>query len=90
MTIPQCFSKEPKARSICLAMAIPLRPIKVPPSRSSKEGLEKAHTRNFIDAIVSGAPVNAPLQAGLDASLPVQMALRSYWSHQTIAQAQLV
>jgi hypothetical protein len=57
---------------------------------SSKEGLEKAHTRNFIDAIVSGVPVNAPLQAGLDASLPVQMALRSYWSRQTIAQAQLV
>jgi hypothetical protein len=79
MTIPQCFSKEPKARSICPAVEV-----------SSKEGLEKAHTRNFIDAIVSGAPVNAPLQAGLDASLPVQMALRSYWSHQTIAQAQLV
>jgi predicted dehydrogenase len=57
---------------------------------SSTESLERAHTRNFIDAIVSGAPVNAPLQAGLEASLPVQMALRSYWSRKTVAQAELV
>jgi predicted dehydrogenase len=56
---------------------------------SSTESLEKAHTRNFLDAIVSAQPVNAPLKAGLEASLPVQMALRSYWSHKTVSQAQL-
>ena len=56
---------------------------------SSTESLERAHTRNFLDAIVSAQPVNAPLKAGLEASLPVQMALRSYWSHKTISQAQL-
>ena len=43
-----------------------------------------------MDAIVSGAPVNAPLKAGLEASLPVQMALSSYWSHKTVSQAELV
>jgi hypothetical protein len=42
-----------------------------------------------MDAIVSAQPVNAPLNAGLEASLPVQMALRSYWSHKTVSQAQL-
>jgi predicted dehydrogenase len=57
---------------------------------SSTESLEKAHTRNFIDAIVSGAKVNAPLRAGLEASLPVQMALSSYWSQKTVSQAQLM
>jgi hypothetical protein len=56
---------------------------------SATENLEKAHTRNFIDAIVSAQPANAPLNAGLQASLPVQMALRSYWSHKTVSQAQL-
>jgi predicted dehydrogenase len=56
---------------------------------SSTESLERAHTRNFIDAIVAGQPANAPLSAGLQASLPVQMALRSYWSHKTVSQEQL-
>jgi hypothetical protein len=57
---------------------------------SSSESLERAHTRNFIDAILSGTPVNAPLKTGIEASLPVQMALRSYWSHKTASKAQLV
>jgi predicted dehydrogenase len=57
---------------------------------SSTESLETAHARNFIDAIVSGAKVNAPLKAGLEASLPVQMALSSYWSQKTVPQAQLM
>ncbi len=48
------------------------------------------HTRNFIDAIVAGAQVNAPLKAGLEASLPVQMALHSYWPRKTVSQAQLL
>jgi predicted dehydrogenase len=57
---------------------------------SSTESLERAHTGNFIDAIVSGAKVNAPLKAGLEASLPVQMALSSYWSQKTVSQARLM
>jgi len=43
--------------------------------------LEDAHAGNFIDAIVKGDKVNAPLSAGLEASIPVMMALDSYWSH---------
>jgi predicted dehydrogenase len=61
-----------------------------PSEVSSTESLERAHTRNFIDAIVSGTPANAPLKAGIEASLPVQMALRSYWSHKTVSRTQLV
>jgi len=46
----------------------------------STQNLEVAHTKNFIDGIVMGIAVSAPLAAGLDATLPVQMALHSYWS----------
>ena len=49
----------------------------------SMQDLEVAHTRNFLDAIITGTPVSAPLSAGLDATLPVQMCLKSYWSHKT-------
>ena len=49
----------------------------------STQDLEVAHTRNFLDAIITGTPVSAPLSAGLDATLPVQMCLKSYWSHKT-------
>jgi predicted dehydrogenase len=48
---------------------------------TTTQSLERAHTGNFIDAIVKGDKVNAPLNAGLAASLPVMMALQSYWSH---------
>jgi predicted dehydrogenase len=60
-----------------------------PSEVSSTESLERAHTRNFLEAIVSGAQINAPLKAGIEASLPVQMALKSYWSHKTVSQSQL-
>jgi predicted dehydrogenase len=56
---------------------------------SSTESLERAHTKNFLDAIVSAETLNAPLKAGLEASLPVQMALRSYWSRKTVTHAEL-
>ncbi len=49
----------------------------------STQDLEVAHTRNFLDAIITGSPVSAPLSAGLAATLPVQMCLKSYWSHKT-------
>jgi predicted dehydrogenase len=58
-------------------------------SVAATEELERSHTRNFLDAIVSGAQVNAPLQAGIDASLPVQLALRSYWTHTLAAASDL-
>lgn len=44
------------------------------------KGLEGYHVGNFIDAIVKGDKVTAPLAAGLDASVPVMMCLQSYWS----------
>lgn len=56
---------------------------------SATEILEKAHTRNFVDAILNGTTPNAPLKAGIDASRPVQMALRSYWTHKVISHTEL-
>ncbi len=53
------------------------------------QSLERAHTGNFIDAIVQGDKVNAPLQAGLAASVPVMMALQSYWTHKIVARDEL-
>lgn len=51
----------------------------------SKQDLEVAHTKNFLDAIVDGTPVSAPLSAGLEATLPVQMCLASYWTQKACA-----
>lgn len=56
---------------------------------AATESLERQHTRNFVDAIVKGDKVNAPLAAGLAASIPVMMALQSYWSGKIIAREQL-
>jgi len=44
------------------------------------ENLERAHTRNFLDAITQGTQPNAPLEAGVAASVPVLMAVKAYWS----------
>jgi len=46
----------------------------------SSESLEAAHARNFLDAITHGARPNAPLDDGIAASVPVLMAVKSYWS----------
>lgn len=46
----------------------------------TREDLERAHTKNFLDAITNGASPNAPLDAGLAASVPVLLAVKSYWS----------
>jgi predicted dehydrogenase len=51
-----------------------------PAEVGSTQSLERAHTGNFLDAIVNGDKVNAPLAAGLAASVPVMLALQSYWS----------
>lgn len=61
-------------------------PIQVP----STQDLERAHTSNFIDAIVKGDRVNASLADGLVASRPVMMALDSYWSNRISKAADLV
>lgn len=53
------------------------------------QNLERAHTGNFIDAIIKGEKVNAPLADGLAASLPVMMALDSYWSNRICKAADL-
>jgi hypothetical protein len=60
-------------------------PVRVEASKS----LEQEHTANFLDAILLGKAVNAPLQAGIDASLPVQLALRSYWKQKTVSRSEL-
>ena len=54
------------------------------------ESLERAHTRNFLDAVIGLRQVNAPLLAGIEASLPVQMALRSYWQHKIVKSSELL
>jgi predicted dehydrogenase len=46
----------------------------------TKESLEVAHTRNFLDAVTRGSKPNAPLDAGIAASVPVLLAVKSYWS----------
>ncbi len=55
----------------------------------STESLERAHTKNFLDAIITGSRVSAPLQAGVEASLPVQMALQSYRTHKIVSESEL-
>ncbi|MBS1814238.1 MAG: Gfo/Idh/MocA family oxidoreductase [Acidobacteria bacterium] len=45
----------------------------------SGEDLEQAHVKNFIDAVTTGSSLNAPLSVGLAATVPVEMALASYW-----------
>jgi predicted dehydrogenase len=56
---------------------------------AATQSLERAHTGNFIDAIVKGDKVNAPFSAGLAASIPVMMALQSYWSRKIVARDEL-
>jgi predicted dehydrogenase len=50
----------------------------------SKANLEVAHTKNFLDAITSGVAPNASIQAGIAASVPVLMAVESYWSKSAV------
>lgn len=55
----------------------------------SSENLERAHTRNFLDAIAGESKPNAGLQVGVAASRPVQMALEAYRTGRRIASAEL-
>jgi predicted dehydrogenase len=56
---------------------------------NSTENLERAHTRNFLDAITGDSKPNAGLQAGISATRPVQMALEAYWTGRRINAAGL-
>jgi predicted dehydrogenase len=47
---------------------------------AAKGTLERAHTENFTNAVLTGRPISANLASGIQACLPVQMALKSYWS----------
>jgi predicted dehydrogenase len=60
-----------------------------PVTVTANESLEAAHTRNFLDAITKGTPLNAPLSAGIEASRPVQMSLQSYWTGKEIRPGDL-
>jgi len=55
----------------------------------NKQPLEEAHTKSFVDAILTGSKQTAPIQAGVEATLPVEMALRSYWDRKTISRSDL-
>ena len=60
-----------------------------PQTVNARESLELAHTRNFLNAILTGSKVNAPLNVGIEASRPVQMALQSYWTGKVVGSADL-
>ena len=46
----------------------------------NKENLTRAHMENFLDGMVLGKKVSAPIQVGLDAVKPSHLAAASYWS----------
>jgi predicted dehydrogenase len=54
---------------------------------SSTENLERAHTRNFLDAISGAAKPNATFDIGISATRPVQMALEAYRTGQRITDS---
>jgi len=56
---------------------------------NSTENLERAHARNFLDAITGTSKPNAGLQAGISATRPVQMALDAYRTGRRITTADL-
>jgi predicted dehydrogenase len=60
-----------------------------PSQVNTTQSLEQAHTGNFLDAIVKGDKVNAPLEAGLAASVPVMLALDSYWTQKISTPSEL-
>ncbi len=55
----------------------------------SVQDLELAHTANFLDAVTNGSKPSAPVSAGLAATLPVEMALHSYWNKKMATPADL-
>jgi len=65
-------------------------PNKGEPVHVAAEGsLERAHTTNFVNALLNGSPVSAKLDSGIEAIRPVQMALRAYWTKKLVTSADL-
>jgi predicted dehydrogenase len=60
-----------------------------PSQVNTTQSLERAHTGNFLDAIVKSDKVNAPLEDGLAASVPVMLALDSYWTQKISTPSEL-
>ena len=60
-----------------------------PETVSSTENLERAHTRNFLDAITGANKPNAGFEAGISATRPVQMALRAYQTRRRIMAGEI-
>jgi predicted dehydrogenase len=56
---------------------------------NSTENLERAHTRNFLDAIAGDDKPHAGLQIGISATRPVQMGLEAYRTGRRITAADL-
>jgi predicted dehydrogenase len=56
----------------------------------STENLERAHAASFLNAITDGAKPAAPLESGIQAALPVQLALRSFWSGKRAGAPELI
>ncbi len=46
----------------------------------NKESLDRAHMQNFLDAMILGKKVSAPIEIGLEAVRPSHLAAASYWS----------
>jgi len=56
---------------------------------NSTENLERAHTRNFLDAITGSNKSNASFEAGMSATRPVQMALEAYRTGRRISAGEI-
>ena len=55
----------------------------------NKQPLEALHMKAFVDSVLLGNKPTAPIAAGVEATVPVEMALRSYWDKKTISRADL-
>lgn len=86
---PSVFFEETKGNLNLTREGYTFMPNDAPPFNPNPD-LEAAHTNNFVDAIVNGTSVSAPLSTGLQATLPVQMCLKSFWSRKTITPEDLV
>ncbi len=65
------------------------QPNKGAPVRVEATGsLERAHAKNFLDAVLVNRTVSAPLVTGIDAYRPVQMALKAYWEKRVVKGAE--
>lgn len=56
---------------------------------AAEGSLEKAHTANFVNAVLHGTPPSASLESGIEAIRPVQMALRAYWTKSVVTSKDL-